>query len=79
MGISTIRATRLHRITLTKKPWGLVDMFEYGGQCTALSHLEEITDRAIKNLDRIRTNPNPKIPAGQDGCESAILEICPVG
>lgn len=55
--------------TYEKTVGGLVDMYEYGGQRTALAPLERITDWAIKNLDRTRANPDRKIFAGQDGCE----------
>jgi uncharacterized protein len=36
---------------------GLVDMYAYGGNKKAISHLERITAWADKNLDRTRRNP----------------------
>jgi DUF1680 family protein len=42
---------------------GLVDMYAYGGNKQAISHLERITDWAEKNLDRTRRTPR----AGERG------------
>jgi DUF1680 family protein len=56
--------------TYDKTAAGLVDMYEFGGQTGALAHVEKITDWAIRNLDRKRTNPNSNgAEAGEGGCE----------
>jgi DUF1680 family protein len=41
-----------------KTMYGLVDLFEYGGQREAAPLMERITAWAAKNLDRSRRNPN---------------------
>ena len=56
--------------TYEKTVGGLVDLYEYGGQADALAALERITDWAVKNLDRKRTNPHPNgASSGEGGCE----------
>ena len=53
--------------TYDKTLCGLVDLYHYGGQKEALPLMEKITDWAIRNLDRSRTNPSKDDPDAGHG------------
>jgi len=53
--------------TYDKTLCGLVDLYHYGGQQDALPLMEKITDWAIRNLDRSRTNPTKDDPDAGHG------------
>ena len=46
---------------------GLVDLYHYGGQKDALPLMEKITDWAVQNLDRSRSNPTKDDPDAGHG------------